>query len=91
MERRGNEEYLRYREIVRGDRLPLAFVDLERFDANVAYVAATQRDTGKTVRVGSKSIRCIALLRRIVAVGGAAYRGILAAFFGVLAIRRGGR
>ena len=48
------EEYERYREIFRGERLPLAFVDLEKFDRNVHFVASTQRQTGKTIRVHSK-------------------------------------
>jgi len=71
------EEYERYREIFRGERLPLAFVDLEKFDRNVAYVASTQKQTGKTIRVHSKSIRCVALLRRILETGGDAFRGVM--------------
>jgi len=71
------EEYERYREIFRGERLPLAFVDLEKFDRNVAFVASTQRQTGKTIRVHSKSIRCVALLRRILETGGDAFRGVM--------------
>ncbi len=73
-----NRDYLRYREIFRKERMPLAFVDLEKFDANVAYVASTQKETGKTIRVGTKSIRCIELTRRIFQRGGDRYRGILA-------------
>lgn len=73
----GNEDYARYRDIFRNERLPLAFVDLERFDANIAYVAATQARTGKTIRVGSKSVRCVSLLQRIFAKGGPVFQGIL--------------
>lgn len=71
-------KYREYREAVKGLRLPLAFVDLDRFDANVTYVAATQKDTGKTIRVASKSIRSIALLQRVFEIGGPAFKGILA-------------
>ena len=71
------EEYERYREIFRGRRLPLAFVDLEKFDRNVAFVASTQSRTGKTIRVHSKSIRCVPLLRRILDTGGDAFRGVM--------------
>ncbi len=71
------DEYERYREILRGERLPLAFVDLEKFDRNAAYVASTQKQGGKTVRVHSKSIRCVALLRRILETGGEAFRGVM--------------
>lgn len=72
-----HRDFERYRKIFRGERLPLAFVDLDKFDRNVQYVASTQKETGKTVRVHSKSIRCAALTRRIFDKGGAAYRGIM--------------
>jgi len=71
-----NERYLALRETFEGKRLPLAFVDLEAFDANVAYVAGKARDAGKTIRLGSKSIRCEPLMRRILAYGDV-YRGFL--------------
>jgi D-serine deaminase-like pyridoxal phosphate-dependent protein len=70
-------EYVRYREIFKGIRLPLAFVDLDRFDRNIAYVASTQKGTGKTIRVHSKSLRCAALIKRIFEKGGDAYRGVM--------------
>ncbi len=73
-----NHQYRQYRSCFKGKRFPLAFVDLDRFDRNVAYVAATQKGTGKTIRVASKSIRCVDLLRRIFDLGGPAYKGILA-------------
>ncbi len=70
-------EYERYRTICKGARLPLAFVDLDRFDRNIAYVASTQKRTRKTIRVHSKSLRCVALLRRIFERGGDAFRGVM--------------
>ena len=76
-DREAGAEYERYREIFRKERLPLAFVDLEKFDRNVVYVASTQRGTGKTIRVHSKSIRCPALLRRILDQGGQVFRGVM--------------
>lgn len=72
-----NEDYARYRDIFKNERMPLAFVDLEKFDANIEYVASTQRGTGKTIRVGTKSIRCAELTRRVFQKGGKAYGGIL--------------
>lgn len=72
-----NDDYERYREIFKNERMPLAFVDLEKFDANIEYVASTQRGTGKTIRVGTKSIRCAELTRRVFKKGGKAYKGIL--------------
>ena len=73
-----NQDYIRYRALLKGQRLPLAFVDLDRFDDNVAYVAATQKNTSKTIRVASKSVRCVDLIRRIFEKGGDVYQGILA-------------
>lgn len=73
-----NSEYERYKQIFKGYRYPLAFVDLDRFDENIAYVAATQEKTGKTIRVASKSIRCLKLIKRVFEKGKEAYRGILA-------------
>ncbi|MDD9302414.1 MAG: alanine racemase [Desulfobacter sp.] len=69
--------YGRYRKIFSGQRFPLAFVDLDQFDRNVAYVAATQKNTGKTIRVASKSIRSLDLIKRVFEKGGPAYQGIL--------------
>ena len=60
-----NERFEELRGIFQGKRLPLAFVDLDAFDANVAYVANIARERSKTVRLGTKSIRCEALMRRI--------------------------
>ena len=72
-----NSAYTTYRELFTGFRFPLAFVDLDRFDRNVAYVAATQKQTGKTIRIASKSIRCVDLLKRVFDKGGPVFKGIL--------------
>ncbi len=71
-------DYLFYRNLIKGQRLPLAWVDLDCFDANVAYVAGTQKRSGKTIRVASKSIRCLDLIRRVFEKGGSTFKGILA-------------
>ncbi len=60
-----NAQYERYRRIFRGKRLPCAFVDLDAFEANVAYAASLAQKYGKTIRLGTKSIRCEPLLQRI--------------------------
>jgi D-serine deaminase-like pyridoxal phosphate-dependent protein len=72
-----NDTYSAYRDIFRKQRLPLAFIDLDKFDANVAYVAKLARAAGKTIRLGSKSIRCVELMRRIFAADPEIYRGLL--------------
>lgn len=64
------------REIFKGQRLPLAFVDLDAFDVNVNYVAQKACAAGKTIRLGTKSIRCEPLMRRILEHSDA-YRGFL--------------
>jgi D-serine deaminase-like pyridoxal phosphate-dependent protein len=71
------ETYTTYRDIFRGQRLPLAFVDLDKFDANIAYIAKLARAARKKVRLGSKSIRCVDLMRRILAADPATYHGLL--------------
>ncbi|KOV96294.1 alanine racemase [Streptomyces sp. NRRL B-1140] len=52
---------------------PLAIVDLEAFDANAADLVC--RAGGKPVRVASKSVRCRALLERVLARDG--FAGIM--------------
>jgi D-serine deaminase-like pyridoxal phosphate-dependent protein len=72
-----NDTYITYRNIFRGQRLPLAFIDLDQFDANVAYIAKLAKESGKTIRLGSKSIRCVELMRRIFAADPETYQGLL--------------
>lgn len=72
-----NEQYVVYREALRGQRLPLAFVDQDAFDANIETVRRIVAPTGKTVRPGTKSLRCEPLLRRIFERGGEHFRGLL--------------
>lgn len=52
---------------------PLAIVDLAAFDANAADLA--RRAAGKPIRVASKSVRCRALLERVLAMDG--FAGIM--------------
>lgn len=56
-------DYGYYRDLLRGRPMPLAFVDLDAFDANCA--ALVQRSGGRPIRVATKSVRSTALLRRI--------------------------
>ncbi|TWV56665.1 amino acid deaminase/aldolase [Streptomyces misionensis] len=52
---------------------PFAIVDLEAFDANAADLV--RRSGGKPVRVASKSVRCRALLERVLARDG--FQGVM--------------
>lgn len=72
-----NAQYHRYRQALQGQRLPAAFVDLDAFDANIAYVKRIASAAGRTIRVGSKSLRCEPLIRRIFEQGGEVFRGLL--------------
>jgi D-serine deaminase-like pyridoxal phosphate-dependent protein len=61
-----------------GDRpLPAVLVDLAAFDANVATALRAVADHPVRVRVGSKSVRCVALLRRAAEGLGARFGGVL--------------
>ncbi|MEM9072195.1 MAG: amino acid deaminase/aldolase [Myxococcota bacterium] len=66
--------YAYYREAVAGQRLPLAWCDLDLLDANIEALA--RRASGKKIRVASKSVRCVAILKRVLAHEG--YEGIMA-------------
>ncbi len=50
-----------YKELLRGQRLPLAFVDLDRLDANAQ--ALTTRAAGMPMRIATKSLRCVAIIK----------------------------
>jgi D-serine deaminase-like pyridoxal phosphate-dependent protein len=66
--------YTAYKMIFRGRSLPLAYLDLDLLAANVAQVRT--RAGTKPVRIASKSIRCLAILRRILAAD-PHFRGVL--------------
>jgi len=71
-----NEKYLMYKQAIKGYPLPLAFVDLNEFDANVDYVRKIIENSGRTIRVGTKSIRCEPLTKRIFELGGKNFKGL---------------
>ncbi len=72
-----NEQYPKYKNALHGSRLPLAFIDLDAFDANIDYVRRVAEGTGRSIRLGTKSIRCEPLMRRIFERGGSSFRGLL--------------
>jgi D-serine deaminase-like pyridoxal phosphate-dependent protein len=57
--------WTRYRHALDGERLPAAIVDLDAFDRNVDRFAQVARTAGKRLRVASKSLRCPALIARV--------------------------
>jgi D-serine deaminase-like pyridoxal phosphate-dependent protein len=70
--------YQRYRAALRYEQLPLAFVDLDAVDENIDSLLAPVRRSGKTLRIATKSIRCVKLIQYIVKRGGSALRGLMA-------------
>jgi len=66
--------YQYYREVFRGRQMPFAFVDLDLFDENIRQIA--QRAKNKKIRIASKSVRCVGLLRHTLQASHH-YRGIM--------------
>ncbi len=66
-----------FKRALRGERLPAALVDLDALERNVARLVRALGDDGKTLRVASKSVRHVGLLRRILERGGARVRGLM--------------
>jgi D-serine deaminase-like pyridoxal phosphate-dependent protein len=78
-----SDDLLARYEAALGDRVgPLAFVDLDAFDANAEHLLG--QAGGLDVRVASKSLRCAALIKRALdhprvgGPGGSVFRGVLA-------------
>ncbi len=69
------DSYNKYREALRKVSKPAAFVDLDYFDQNCKQVL--ERSKGKPIRIASKSVRCRALLQRMLQYHDR-FRGIMA-------------
>jgi len=67
-------QYEQYKTIFAGIAKPFAYVNLDLLDANIASIAAAAR--GKKVRVASKSIRSVEVLRRIMQADGL-FQGVM--------------
>lgn len=70
----GTVRYNYYRDVFNSVPMPFAFVDLDCFDANIHAILA--RANGKFIRLASKSLRCVELLRRILSASGQ-FQGIM--------------
>ena len=66
--------YHRFKTALAGAHLPAAFVDLDALDANVADLRA--RAGGLPIRLVTKSVRSVAILRRVLA-SGPQFRGLM--------------
>lgn len=69
--------YETLKRLVAGEPLPLMVVDLDVLDENISRLAAVAWRAGKRLRVASKSVRVVALLRRILERGGEAVQGLM--------------
>ena len=65
------------RAILGEEALPAALVDLDALDRNVDRIRAHLVGSRKTLRLASKSVRHVGLLRRILARGGDAFSGLM--------------
>lgn len=72
-----HQRYDRYRRALGEHPLPAVLVDLDAFDANVRTAARGVEGRSVRVRLGSKSVRCVALLRRAAEALGARFGGVL--------------
>lgn len=69
-----NPTYSYYKNAFQGQEKPFAFVDLDLFDQNIKDILA--RAGAKKIRIASKSIRSVALMRRILDYD-SQYQGIM--------------
>lgn len=57
--------YTYYKEAFKGVQMPFAFVDMDMFEKNIQDII--KRAGNKKIRIASKSIRCVALIKHILA------------------------
>ena len=72
-----NTRYETLRDLFKSQRLPLAFIDLDAFDSNVEVAATLAQKADKTLRLGTKSLRCLPLMERVLAHASSAFHGFL--------------
>lgn len=68
--------YQYYNQLFKDLPLPLAYCNLDLFDQNINDIALRVKNSNKTIRIASKSIRCTYLLKRILAAN-PIYKGIM--------------
>ena len=73
-QQRSADDYSYYREIFKGRPMPFAYLDLDLFEENIRQIAS--QAGGKRIRVASKSLRCVAAIRRVLEAD-AVFQGIM--------------
>jgi D-serine deaminase-like pyridoxal phosphate-dependent protein len=69
--------YARARELLAGERLPAAWVDLDALDRNLERVLALVRRQGLRLRVATKSVRVVRVLQRLLERGQGLLQGLM--------------
>lgn len=69
--------YERYARALAGRELPAALLDLTAVERNLDRMVATVRHSGKTLRLATKSLRCVELLRHLLQRGEGTIRGLM--------------
>jgi D-serine deaminase-like pyridoxal phosphate-dependent protein len=69
--------YEQIRELLHGERLPLAFVDLDALDRNIDRHLEILRGRGTPLRPATKSVRVVGILKRVMERGGQHFRGLM--------------
>ena len=64
-------------DVLASERLPAALVDLDALERNIDRLRRQVEGTGKTLRVASKSVRHVGILRRILERGGPSFSGLM--------------
>ncbi len=68
------QQYAQYQQLLAGQEMPFAYVDLDKFDTNVSELL--KRAGNKKIRIASKSMRCTALMQRVLQADNQ-YQGIM--------------
>lgn len=71
---RRTDDYPYYREIFDGRPMPFAYLDLDLLAENMRQIAS--QSGGKRLRVASKSLRCVAAMRRVLEAD-ACFQGLM--------------
>ena len=71
------ERYQRYSRALADRELPAALLDLDAVERNLDRMVGTVRGTGKTLRLATKSLRSVELLRHLLACGQGVIRGLM--------------
>jgi D-serine deaminase-like pyridoxal phosphate-dependent protein len=70
--------YERYRAAIADEELPCAAVDLDAVERNTDTLLAPVRRANKKLRIATKSLRCLAVVRAVLERGGDVTQGLMA-------------